>query len=187
MIIAIIPAKKDSNRLPDKNMRPLLGRPMLEHAINYAKQSNRLSQIYVSTDDKAIADFTECQGVEVIIRPPSLGGETPLLDVYRHALNILLPKNVETVVGVQVDHPDRNISLDEALEIYEHNGLDYLYSKDVHGQKNGAHFILSTKGILENKFKKRDHIIDNCTNVHFESDLMKAEIRMQTMGLNKHN
>ena len=54
-------------------------------------------------------------------------------------------------------------------------------------KKNGAHAILSIKGILENKFKKRDHIIDNCTNVHFESDLMKAAIRMQAMGLNKYN
>ena len=143
MIIAIIPAKKDSNRMPDKNMRVLLGRPLLEYAIDYAKQSRRISRIYVSTDDMAIADFAESQGVKVVSRPEILGGETPLLDVYRHALNTMKLKAVETVAGVQADHPDRNISLDVALDKYEDEGFDCLYSKDANGHKNGAHSIMS--------------------------------------------
>ena len=41
MIIAIIPAKGYSKRLQNKNMRLLLGKPMLQYAIDYAKQSKR--------------------------------------------------------------------------------------------------------------------------------------------------
>tara|TARA_Y100000031_G_scaffold122314_1_gene137131 strand:- start:791 stop:1345 length:555 start_codon:yes stop_codon:yes gene_type:complete len=178
MIIAIIPAKKDSNRMPDKNMRVLLGRPLLEYAIDYAKQSRRISRIYVSTDDMAIADFAESQGVKVVSRPEILGGETPLLDVYRHALNTMKLKAVETVAGVQADHPDRNISLDVALDKYEDEGFDCLYSKDANGHKNGAHSIMSAEGILNEKFEKTGFIVDDCTNVHYESDLMIAERKL---------
>ena len=186
MIIAIIPAKKDSKRLPGKNMRSLLGRPMLDYAIDYAKQSRRVSKIYVSTDDNTISDYSKSNAVDVIKRPATLVGETALLDVYKHVLSELFSENVETVVSVQVDHPDRSISLDEALKIYEDQGLDYLYSTDANGTKNGAHFIVSVEGILNNKFEKQGHIVDNCTNIHFESDLLNAEKRMKAMGLGRH-
>jgi|TARA_B100002003_G_C13947823_1_gene459704 CMP-N-acetylneuraminic acid synthetase len=178
MIIAIIPTKKNSNRMPDKNMRVLLGRPLLEHAIDYVKQSRRISRIYVSTDNVAIADFAESQGVKVVSRLEILGGETPLIDVYRHALNTMKLKDVKTVAGVQVDHPDRNISMDEALDKYEDEGLDCLYSKDAHGRKNGAHSIMSAVGILNEKFEKTGFTVDDCTNVHYESDLKLAEGRL---------
>lgn len=179
MIIAIIPAKKDSNRMLNKNMRILLGKPLIEYAIDYARQSKRAVRIFVSTDCKEISDFAESHGVEVISRPQSLGGETPLIDVYKHTLETLGLKEVQTVAGVQADHPDRNVSLDEALDNYEKGELDNLYSKDAKGQKNGAHFIMSVKGIFNNTFEKRDFIIDDCTNIHFESDLLIAEERMK--------
>ena len=38
-ILTIIPAKLDSKRLPNKNITPLKGKPMLLHSIDYAKQS----------------------------------------------------------------------------------------------------------------------------------------------------
>ena len=55
MIIGIIPAKGQSSRLPNKNMSLINGRPMLEFTIDYAKQSTRLSKLYVSTEDETIA------------------------------------------------------------------------------------------------------------------------------------
>lgn len=179
MIIAIIPAKKDSNRMPNKNMRVLLGKPLIEHTIDYVRQSKRVVRIFVSTDCKQIADLAESHGVEVVFRPESLGGETPLIDVYKHALEILGLKEVQTVAGVQADHPDRNVSLDEALDKYEKGELDNLYSKDAKDQKNGAHYIMSVEGIFNNTFGKKDFIIDDCTNIHFESDLLIAEERMK--------
>ena len=183
MIIAIIPAKKGSNRLPEKNMRLLMGKPMIQYALDYVKQSKRISKIYVSTDDVAIADFAKAQGVAVVFRPESLGGETPLLDVYRHALNTLKLSGIETVAGVQPDHPDRTITLDQALEIYETQNLDVLFSKDAKGQKNGAHSVMNAKGILTNRFKKTAFIVDDCTNILYEPDLMLAEQRLISQDL----
>ena len=85
-IIAIIPAKGGSKRLHNKNMKLLLGKPMLQYAIDYTKESKKVSRIYLSTDDKLIAEYGFSKGIEVIDRPTSLGGETPLLEVYKHAL-----------------------------------------------------------------------------------------------------
>ena len=47
--IVIIPAKADSIRLPKKNKRIIAGKTLLEHSICYAKNSNLVSKIVVST------------------------------------------------------------------------------------------------------------------------------------------
>ena len=57
MIIAIIPAKGGSKRLPNKNMQPLCGKPMLQYAIDYVKESKKVSRVYLSTDDKSISEY----------------------------------------------------------------------------------------------------------------------------------
>ena len=115
MIIAIIPAKGSSKRLPNKNMCLILNKPMLHYAIDYAKNSRKISKIYISTDDKNIAEYSKSQGIDVIFRSEDLGGETPLIDVYHHAISSLDLKEIKTVVGIQPDHPDRTISLDDSL------------------------------------------------------------------------
>jgi len=175
MIIAIIPAKGYSKRLPNKNMRLLLGKPMLEYAIDYAEASNKVSRIYLSTDNESIAEFGKNRGVEVIIRSKDLGGETPLVDVYKHAIASKNMQGVNTIIGVQPDHPDRTVSLDKALKIFINDGLDLLYSKDLSGNKNGAHHIMSYYGLINNQFELTDFIIDDCTNIHYKSDLINAE------------
>jgi len=175
MIIAIIPAKGGSTRLPNKNMHLLFGKPMLQYAIGYTKASKKISKIYISTDDNTIAEYAKSQEIEVILRSESLGGETPLIDVYQHALKTLELDNIKTVVGVQPDHPDRNISLDESLKYFEENNLDLLYSKEANGNKNGAHYIMNANRLMYGNFQKIGFIIDDCTNVHYLEDLKNAE------------
>ena len=88
-------------------------------------------------------------------------------------------ENISIIVGVQPDHPDRNISLDESLNKYKTEGLDFIFSLDGKGKKNGAHNIMSAKGILSGQFNKKGCIEDNCTNVHYESDLLSAKKRLK--------
>jgi CMP-N-acetylneuraminic acid synthetase len=85
MIVIVIPAKGASNRLPNKNMTPINGRPMLDYAIEGALASKRAAAVYVSTDSDAIAAHAAACGIKVIRRPESLGGEVPIIEVYRHA------------------------------------------------------------------------------------------------------
>src|SRR4030042_3256152 len=101
LIVAIIPAKKESGRLPNKNMLEINGEPLLAHAIRYAKGSTRINEVYVSTDSDAIAACAIGMGAKVIRRGPELGGEVPLLDVYRHAWQQLHDERITHIVGLQ--------------------------------------------------------------------------------------
>jgi len=180
MIIAIIPAKGGSKRLPNKNMVILNGRPMLEYAIDYVKDCDLINDFYISTDSDDIENFALNLGVKVIRRPVSLGGETPIIDVYKHALNNMKNKDLVTILaGIQPDHPDRNISLYDAIKIFQDKNLDRLLSKDKEDNKNGAHYILS-RNFLDTEVSKNDYVVvDDCTNVHFESDLINAGKRLK--------
>jgi len=180
MIIAIIPAKGGSKRLPNKNMSILNGQPMINYAINYAKQSKLIDKIYISTDSDVIDNHCSKLGLDVIRRPESLGGETPIIEVYKHSLNNIVNNNIVNIlVGIQPDHPDRNIKIDDAINIFLANKVDRLISTEKDGTKNGAHYILS-KYFLAFGVSKNDHVvIDDCTNVHYESDLKKASVRIK--------
>jgi CMP-N-acetylneuraminic acid synthetase len=178
MIVAIIPAKGGSSRLPNKNIAPLNGRPMMDYTIMEAKRSKRIDEIYVSTDNDEIAENAEKNNVKVIRRPSSLGGDVPIVDVYRHAIEQLNNPDIKIVIGLQPDHPDRDMSVDEVLKIFEEEGVDRLLSEEADSTKNGAHFIMSRHFVDTDEIRKEIYIVDDCTNVHYQADLEAASSRL---------
>ena len=68
--------------------------------------------------------------------------------------SIKVKHKIKTIVGLQPDHPDRKVSLDKVIKIFKRKKLDFLYSKDKYGNKNGAHYILSKRILEGNKSKK---------------------------------
>lgn len=183
MIIIVIPAKGASTRLPNKNMTPVNGRPMLDYAIDDALASRRADAVYVSTDDDAITAYAQGRSIAVIRRPESLGGDVPIIEVYRHALaNIDDGDRVTIVVGLQPDHPDRDISVDETLATFEEAQADVLNSTEADGTKNGAHYVLSRHFVDSGEARQTVTVVDDCTNVHFEADLERATARLAERG-----
>ena len=71
--LAVIPARGGSTRIPRKNIRKFLGRPLIAYTIAAAQESGLFEKVIVSTDDPEVADVS-CQfGAEVpFIRPASL-------------------------------------------------------------------------------------------------------------------
>ena len=63
--IAIITARGGSKRIPRKNIKNFMGKPMLAYAVEAALKSELFDTIMVSTDDKEIADVAEKLGAEV--------------------------------------------------------------------------------------------------------------------------
>ena len=53
-ILAIIPAKTDSTRLPKKNIQKIKGKTLVEYSIDYAKQSKYNPKIIVSSEDEVV-------------------------------------------------------------------------------------------------------------------------------------
>jgi CMP-N,N'-diacetyllegionaminic acid synthase len=86
-VVAIIPAKGRSRRVPGKNLRPFNGEPLVTHTVRQALESRRLDEVYVSTDSQEIARLCEGLGARVpFLRAPEHSGDhvhssVPILDM----------------------------------------------------------------------------------------------------------
>lgn len=63
--IAIIPARKGSKRIPLKNIKPFLGKPIMAYSIETALRCNLFDEVMVSTDDEEIANTAIKYGAKV--------------------------------------------------------------------------------------------------------------------------
>lgn len=88
-ILAIVPARGGSKRLPRKNVRPLGGKPLIAWTIDSALESGCFVDVLVSTDDVEIADAARAAGAMVPwLRPAELATDTAnSSDVLKHALD----------------------------------------------------------------------------------------------------
>jgi CMP-N,N'-diacetyllegionaminic acid synthase len=71
-VYALIPARGGSKGIPKKNLKLLAGRPLIEYAINAAKESKLVDEIWVSSDDHKILNFSVDCGVGALLRPGNL-------------------------------------------------------------------------------------------------------------------
>lgn len=90
-IVCIITARGGSKRVPRKNIKNFLGKPLIAWSIEVAKQSGVLDRIIVSTEDKEIAEISKQYGAEVpFMRPAELAQDSTLtLPVIQHAVQWL--------------------------------------------------------------------------------------------------
>lgn len=82
-IVALIPARAGSKRVPGKNFRALAGYPLIFWAIRAAKDAGIFAKIIISTD----ADYAQTENVMAIRRPPEYAQDnSPDIDWVKHAL-----------------------------------------------------------------------------------------------------
>ena len=88
MNIAIIPARGGSKRIPRKNIKDFLGKPVIAYSIEAARNCGLFNRILVSTDDGEIAAVARQWGAETpFIRPAELSDDhTGTIAVIKHAL-----------------------------------------------------------------------------------------------------
>jgi len=68
-VLAIIPARGGSKGIPKKNIKELGGKPLISHTIKQAKESDFITDFFVSTDDEEIIHVSEFYGSKIIKRP----------------------------------------------------------------------------------------------------------------------
>ena len=141
MIVAVIPARGGSKRIPRKNILPFAGRPLIAWSIAAAKASPSISEVYVSTDDDEIAEGADRCGARVIRRLPELAGDdTPTLDVIQNALTVVDPEGamVEAIVTLQPTNPLRSVEMiEEAITRFRSVPCDSLVSVSQRPLKTG--------------------------------------------------
>lgn len=131
--LGLVPARAGSKGVPDKNIRPLAGRPLLEYTARAAAESGVLDRVVLSTDSPAIAEAGRRAGLEVpFMRPPALAqDETPMLPVVRHALETLAAGGwmADVIVLLQPTSPLRRPShIRDAVALLDRTGADAVVS-----------------------------------------------------------
>jgi CMP-N-acetylneuraminic acid synthetase len=136
--IAIIPARGNSKRLPNKNIKLLDSIPLLVHSIKYAKNHNFIDSIYVTTDDNDIKNIALENGAMVIDRPEVLSGDfEPTVTALKHVLEAINDR-AENVVLLQPTNPLRPKNLlKEAFQLFNEKSCESLFTVSRNNQKLG--------------------------------------------------
>lgn len=119
-IAVIIPARKGSKGIPNKNITLLNGIPLIEHTIKEAKKVKLIDKIIVSTDSKEVCDIAEKYDIEIKgLRLDELSNDTAILyDVIRYEINNykLIEAGYEVLVLLQPTSPlRRSYMIENAL------------------------------------------------------------------------
>ena len=133
MRLAIIPARGGSKGIPRKNLKLLVGKPLVAHSIVQAKQTPGITRVVVSTDDAEIAAVSREWGAEVVHRPPEISGDTASSEsAILHVLDWLQTTEhyqPEFVVFLQATSPMRAPDdIQRAIETLEREHADSLFS-----------------------------------------------------------
>lgn len=136
-ILAIIPARGGSKRLPRKNVRNLYGKPLISWTIDAAKKSKYIDRMIVSTDDDEIAKISSEHGADVpFMRSQELSTDTATsIDVVNHALKYMLgnKEKFDYVMLLQPTSPLRTTQhIDEAIELLNLKSADGIVSVSPH-------------------------------------------------------
>lgn len=99
IILGIIPARGGSKGVKDKNIRLLLGKPLIAYSIECGLSCPSIDRLIVSTDSEKIADISKRYGAEIpFIRPSELArDDTPMMPVLEHAI-----KTCENIYSSQI-------------------------------------------------------------------------------------
>ena len=101
-VIAIIPARYHSNRFEGKPLAPIMGKPMIQHVVERAREVELLSRVVVATDDERIADAVRAFGGEVVLTRRDHATGTDRLAEAASLINI---SEQDIIVNIQGDQP----------------------------------------------------------------------------------
>ena len=189
-ILAIIPARAGSKRIPNKNVIDLAGKPLIYYNINAAKNSKYITRIIVSTDGEEISRISKSFGAEVLMRPAELATDTAkTLLVLQHVVNYLKEKEnyyPEIVVLLQPDSPLKTSEdIDKVIEKILTGNYDSTIS--VGDNSHSPEWLLVEEGDeakfyfgdIPTKIRKQDlkktYFIDGLVYVMKTYQLMKNE------------
>ncbi len=133
-IICVIGARGGSKGVPGKNIRPLLGKPLIAWTIEQAKKCKLIDHVVVSTDDKEIAKIAKEYNAEVpFIRPKELASdESGKWEVWQHALKAceeFYNKKFDIYLDLDCTSPVRDVEdIYKAIDQYNSSDVDAIFS-----------------------------------------------------------
>lgn len=132
--VCVIGARGGSKGLPGKNIRPLLGKPMIAWSIEQALACPDIDRVVVSTDSPQIAEVARAYGAQVpFMRPPELSGDAVgKWDVWRHALDACethFGNPIDLYVDLDCTSPLRDVEdIERAIAQFKQGDVDAVFS-----------------------------------------------------------
>lgn len=126
-IVVHIPARLGSQRVTQKNLKNLNGRPLISYAIEAVKMATEIEDFYVNTESSEIADVARNFGAKVYLRQPELADE----HVTQDAINYDFAKAHECDAFALLNPVNPLITshdIDEAVRQFNREGRDSMIS-----------------------------------------------------------
>ena len=154
-VLAVIPARGGSKRLPRKNILPLAGHPVIAYTIRAAQGAIRLTHWLVSTDDEEIAAVARRYDAPVpFMRPAAIAGDKDRNSaVMHHAIEWMENEHgirYDIIMLLQPTSPIRKSEhIDQAIELLWASPLDTLASVKGPIYKRDPYIKAVRNGVLE--------------------------------------
>lgn len=160
-MIAIVPARGGSKGLPGKNIKNLLGKPMIVYTIEEALKSKYISEVVISTDCKEIEEVAVRYGAKSpFLRPEYLASDSAkAIDNYIYTidrLNSEFDYDIEDFVVLQPTSPLRTVAdIDGAIELFKERNAQSVVSYTEEHHPIEWHKYIAEDGKFENIFEEK--------------------------------
>jgi N-acylneuraminate cytidylyltransferase len=172
-IIAIVPARSQSKGVPNKNIIPLNGVPLIGYTIQAAKLSKLINKVIVSTDSSEYAEIAKKYGADVpFLRPEEYSkDDSNDIEFLQHFLKYSKDndkKVPDILVHLRPTSPLRDPSvIDDAIKLFLKN--DYTALRSCHEMTQSSYKTFEVdNGLLKCIGKENDFNIEK-TNKHRQS------------------
>lgn len=139
-VLAVIPARAGSKGLPNKNIRPLAGKPLLAWPVEAALQANCVDRVILSTDSPEFARIGGEFGADVpFLRPAELATDAASsIDCILHALDTL---------AAEGDRYDYVVVLEPTSPLTEASDVDHAVSL-LHASRDRADAVVGVASLV---------------------------------------
>lgn len=176
-LIAVIPARGGSKRLPEKNIKPFAGRPLVSWTLDFAQTTGLFDKILLTTDDP---DVSALAGKEVTLcpRPPELAHDhATLMEVIWWLIDNLHLADDAILVLLMPTGPLRvNNDLITCLDQFSQKGGRHtVFTVGLNPQPPGTLWLLDDQGSLQplvERKSQKDTRKQNHPQTYFFNDLI---------------
>lgn len=108
-VMALIPARKNSKRLLEKNKKVLNGKPLIQYTIEQAKEARYITDIIVASDDEEILEIAKKEEVYIVNRPSKISGDDTSTQEVIDYVKKMYPKDYDLYIILQPTSPMRQV------------------------------------------------------------------------------
>jgi len=193
-IVAIIPAKGHSRRLPNKNITSFMGKPMIYWAIKACADSKYEIEVWVSSDSDEVLEIAKEYGAIPYKRNPELAKDNVCKqDVIKDVASYIMANHdiPDAFISLQPNSPEvQGSDLDEGLDelFYSVKGeaMYEIFSVDKNLHQNAVYRMFRSHYLNHKGYSiHAGVVICNRDDIHTKYDLEEAEKRIRSLNPKK--